>query len=154
MHIRNVLHAAHWKYRTQKKLQKIAIWAHRTTLSGYIFATKAKARINNRKKLVKQQYVLQMSPQYGELWPTCGWDRSGSLGHPYEFQRLSSLGSVTAWQSSERQPNFVALNRGCHLCSAGQPSRWALAHILVFKSICLLAGKNVSKMTYFVQSGM
>ena len=26
---------------------------HRTTLSGYIFATKA--RINNRKKLVKQQ---------------------------------------------------------------------------------------------------
>jgi len=34
-------------------------------LSGYIFATKA--RIDNRKKLVKQQYVLQMSPQYGEL---------------------------------------------------------------------------------------
>jgi len=33
-------------------------------LSGYIFATKA--RIGNRKKLVKQQYVLQMSPQYGE----------------------------------------------------------------------------------------
>jgi len=33
-------------------------------LSGYIFATKA--RINNRKKLVKQQYV-HMSPQYGEL---------------------------------------------------------------------------------------
>jgi len=34
-------------------------------LSGYIFATKA--RIDNRKKLVKQQYVLHMSPQYGEL---------------------------------------------------------------------------------------
>jgi len=28
-------------------------------LSGYIFATKA--RIDNRKKLVKQQYVLHMS---------------------------------------------------------------------------------------------
>jgi len=27
---------------------------HRTTLSGYVFATKA--RIDNRKKLVKQQY--------------------------------------------------------------------------------------------------
>ena len=56
---------------------------HRTTLSGYIFATKA--RINNRKKkLVKQQYLLQMSPQYGGLRPTSGWDRSGSLGngHP------------------------------------------------------------------------
>jgi len=23
------------------------------------------------------------------------------------------------------------LNRGCHLYSAGRPSRWALAHILV-----------------------
>jgi len=33
--------------------------------------------------------------------------------------------------SSERQPNFAALNRGRHLCSAGRPSRWALAHILV-----------------------
>jgi len=30
-------------------------------------------------KLVKQQYVLHMSPQYGELRPTSGWDRSGSL---------------------------------------------------------------------------
>jgi len=42
----------------------------RTTSSDYIFATKA--LIDNRKKLVKQQYVLQMSPQYGELWPTSG----------------------------------------------------------------------------------
>jgi len=43
---------------------------HRTTLSGYIFATKA--CIDNRKKLVKQQYLLHMSPQYGELRPTIG----------------------------------------------------------------------------------
>jgi len=52
---------------------------HRPTLSGYIFATKA--RIDNLKKLVKQQYLLQMSPQYSELRLTSGWDRSGSLGH-------------------------------------------------------------------------
>jgi len=31
---------------------------HRTNLSGYIFPTKA--RINNREKLVKQQYLLYM----------------------------------------------------------------------------------------------
>jgi len=31
--------------------------------------------------------------------------------------------------SSGRQPNFAVLNRGCHLYSAGRPSRWALAHI-------------------------
>jgi len=37
---------------------------------------------------------------------------------------ISRLGSVTArHSSSERQPNFAALNRGRHLCSAGRPSR-------------------------------
>ena len=47
-----------------------------------------------------------------------------------------NFGSVTARHSSSgRQPNFVALNRGRHLCSAGWPSRLALGHILV----CLLA---------------
>jgi len=43
---------------------------HGTNLSGYIFATEA--RIDNWKKLVKQQYVLQTFPQYGELRPTSG----------------------------------------------------------------------------------
>jgi len=30
------------------------------------------------------------------------------------------------------QPNFAALNRGRHLYSAGMPSRWVSAHILVY----------------------
>jgi len=52
---------------------------------------------------------------------------------PANFNGNSRLGSVTARQSSiERQPNFAALNTGCHLCSAGRPSRWVLAHILVY----------------------
>jgi len=49
------------------------------------------------KKLVKQQYVLQMSSQYGDLWTTSGWDRFVSLGHSTKFQMLSRLGSITAW---------------------------------------------------------
>ena len=93
MQVWNVLHAARWKYRTQKITQNSRSVHHRTTLSGYILATKA--HIDNRKKLVKQQY-LQMAPQYGELWPTCGWDRFGSLGHPCKFQQVSHLGSITA----------------------------------------------------------
>ena len=85
------------------------------------------------KRLVKQQYLIQMSPQYGELQPTNGWDRFGRLGHPSKFQRVTRLGSVTARHSSSgRQPNFVALNSGRHLYSAGRSSRWALAYILVF----------------------
>jgi len=30
---------------------------------------------------------------------------------------------------------YTALNRGRHLCSAGRPSRWPLAHILVCKQL-------------------
>ena len=84
-----------------------------------------------------------MSLQYGELRPTNGWDRLAGLGHPIILQRVSRLGSVTARQSSSgRQPNFAALNRGRHLCSAGRPSRWALAHILVL-SLCLFLSLSV-----------
>jgi len=47
------------------------------------------------------------------------------------------MSSCASWQryctacSSGREANFAALNRGRHLCSAGRPSGWALAHILV-----------------------
>jgi len=47
-------------------------------LSGHIFATKA--HVDNRKKLVKQQYLLHMLTQYGELRPTSGCSRVTSLG--------------------------------------------------------------------------
>ena len=90
------------------------------------------------KKIVTQQYLLHMSSQYGELRPTSGWDRFGSSRHPSKFQRVSRLGSFTA-----RQPNFAALNRGRHLCSAGRPSRWALAHILVMAALCNRAGHYI-----------
>ena len=48
MQVWNLLHAARWKHRTQKSRQKSPSGHLRTTLSGYIFATKA--RIDNRKK--------------------------------------------------------------------------------------------------------
>ena len=44
MRVWYVLHAAHWKYRTQKLRQKSPSANHRTTLSGHIFATKAMYR--------------------------------------------------------------------------------------------------------------
>jgi len=129
MHVWNVLHAARWKCRTQKIAKNSPSWHRRTTLSRCIFTTMA--RIDNRNlKLVKQQYLLYMSSQYGELQPTSGWDLLASLGHPSKFQWVSHFGSVTAWHSTGgHQPNFAVLNRGHHLYSAGRPSRWALAPI-------------------------
>jgi len=88
----NMLHAARWKYRMQKSRQKSPSGHPRTTLSGYILATKA--RIDNRKKLVKHQYVLHMSPQYGELRPTSGWDRSVVWGTPVNFNGFRVLAAL------------------------------------------------------------
>jgi len=48
------------------------------------------------KKLVKQQYVIHVAAQYGELRHTSGWDRLTSLRYPCNFQLVSRLGSVTA----------------------------------------------------------
>ena len=51
---------------------------------------------------------------------------------------IAQLCRAISWQhyctasSSRLQPNFAALNRGRHSYSTGRPSRWALAHILVF----------------------
>jgi len=62
-----VLQEARCKFRTQKVVKKLPSAHHCTTLSGYIFATKA--HIDNRRKTIKQQYLLHMSAQYGELPP-------------------------------------------------------------------------------------
>ena len=127
MHVWNVLHAARWKYGTQKN-------HHLRTIAQLCRAVSSHLRhvLTIWRKLVTQQYLPHMPLQYGELRPTNGWDLLASLGHPSKFQRVSRLGSSTARHcSSGRQPNFAALNRGCHLYWAGWPSRWALAHILV-----------------------
>jgi len=47
MQVLNLLRAARCKHKTQKSRQKLPSRLHCTTLSGYIFATKA--RVDNRK---------------------------------------------------------------------------------------------------------
>jgi len=90
---------------------------HRTTLSGYIFAT-----------TMSRPHVLT-------IWWTSAHHQLKSVpefGAPHQISTGFVLGSVTAWHSSSgRQPNFAAMNRGRHLYLAGRPSRLALAHILV-----------------------
>jgi len=77
-------------------------------------------------------HAVHIFSQYGEIRPTSGWNLLASLGQSSKFQRVSHLGSITAWHSSSgRQPKFVALNRGRHLHSAGWSSRWTLDRILV-----------------------
>jgi len=121
--------AVNHKCRTQNS-PKIAIWAPSRNCRAISSQLRHVSTIG--KTLVKQQYLPHRSLQYGEVRPTSGSDRFVSLGHPSSFQRISRLGSVTARHSSSgRQRNCAALNRGRHLYSAGFPSRWAFAHIIL-----------------------
>jgi len=55
-----MLHAARWKCTTQKIVKNSPSGHHRTTLSGYIFATKA--RIDNRKKNLLNSNISSSKP--------------------------------------------------------------------------------------------
>jgi len=85
--------------------KKVAKNRHLGTIAQFCGAISSRLRHVStvRKKLVKQQYVLQMSPQYGEHRPTNGCDRFGSLGNPSYFQRVLRLVSVTVQQSSSER---------------------------------------------------
>jgi len=66
---------------------------HPTTLSGYMFATKVMYR-QSEKNLVKQQYLLHMSPQYGELNPRAAEIVSGVWGTPATFNGFRVLAAL------------------------------------------------------------
>jgi len=109
MQVWNLLHAASLKYRMQKIAKNLPSGHHRTTLSGYTFVTKA--RIDNRKKLVKQRYLLQTSSQYGELTAHERLRSVYQFGAPQQILTdfaISRLGFVTAAMSLSRdQRNFA-----------------------------------------------
>ena len=60
-----------------------------TTLLGYIYATKA--RIDSRKKCVKQQYLLHMSSQYVKLRPLAAEIISLVWGNPANFNDFMAV---------------------------------------------------------------
>ena len=138
MQVWSVLHTTRWKYKKQKWRKKSPFRHHRTTLSSCIFATNV--FIDNRKKpAIPPPHILL-------IWWISAHKRLRSVrefGAP-----LQILTGFASWQryctasSSGRQPNFAALNRGRHPCSAGRPSRWAQAHILVLNIINLVYYTN------------
>ena len=65
---------------------------HHTTLSGCMFATKA--CVDNRKKFVKQQYVIHVSSQHGELGPLTAKLCWRVWGTPAKFNGFRALPSL------------------------------------------------------------
>jgi len=75
MQVSNVLQAARWKYRMQKWCKKSPSEHHRTTLSVYIFPTKA--CIDNRKKNLLSSNISSRRPHnmvnFGPLTAEIDW---------------------------------------------------------------------------------
>jgi len=95
------------KYRTQTIAKNLPLHEHHcTTLSGCTFATKTS--IDNRKKLVKQQYLLHLSSQYGIRGPLMA-----EIGLPVWVTQQISTGFAywlrysTATSLIGGQPNFA-----------------------------------------------
>jgi len=77
---------------------------YRTNLPGYIFATKA--RIDSRKKILKQQYLLHIPSQW---WTSAYWRRRpiGGFGAPQQI-------STGSWL---RYCSDVAQRKSTELCT-------------------------------------
>jgi len=122
-----------WKCRTQKIAKNWRSGHYRTTLFGHIFATKA--RIDNRKKDLLHSNISTYPHNMVNLGPLTAeicWRVWGTRANFNGFRILAELlhGTLVVGISQT-----AALNRGRHLYSAGRPSRWALADILVFTKL-------------------
>ena len=121
-----MLHAARCKCRTQKSRQKSPSGHHPTTVSGYILATKA--CVDNGKKISSN-----ISPTYPHnmvnFGPLAAEMVSLLWGTPGNFNGFRVLAALLHGTLVVGISQTAAFNRGRHLYSAGQPSRWALAHI-------------------------
>jgi len=128
MQVWNVLHVARWKYRMQKWCKKLISAHHHTTLSSCVSQLRHISTIG--KKLVKQQYLLQMSPRYGKLWPTNSWDWLASLGYPAHFNGFRILASLLQLRRS------LEANQTLHDV---WPSPRLVHYVHIFVGFCPLA---------------
>ena len=74
-----------------KKSKKWPSGHHRTTLSGYIFATKARIESTIGKKLIKQQYVPHNMVNFGPLAAEIGPVVWGTPANFNGFRVLAAL---------------------------------------------------------------
>ena len=127
MQVCKVLHVARCKCTTQKRRQKSPSGHHRTTLSGYIFATRHVSTIG--KSLLSSNISSTCPHNMMNFGPLAAEILSLVWGTPGNFNRFRVLAALLHGTLVVGVSQTAALNRGRHLYSAGRPSRWALAHI-------------------------
>jgi len=101
---------------------------HRTTLSGYIFATKACIDRHSEKNLLNNNTFCTCLRNMVNFGPLAAEIGSGVSGTPLQISTgFASLQHYyTRYSGSGHEPNFAAFNRGRHLYWAGRPSRWSV----------------------------
>jgi len=140
MQVWNVLHAARWNT-GRKKSPKIR---HLRIIAQICRAISWQLRhVSTIGKCVKQQYLLHTSSQYGELRPTSGWDRSGSLGHPANFNGFRVLAAllhgilvVGVSQTLRRWTEGAIFGRAAITLGIGPHSSYAI--FCVLRYVCSL----------------
>jgi len=119
-----VLHAARWKYRTQKWCKN----RYQYTITQVYRAVSSQIEhvltIGIRKKNLLNCSVLPMPAQYGELRPTNDWDWFGSLGPQANF---------SGFVSCLHYCSDVAYRRPTKLCTI-------LGHLLCWYTIYTFLG--------------
>ena len=129
----------------KKSRQKSTSGHHPTTLSAYIFATKAS--IDNRKKnLLSSNISSTCAHNMVKFGLLAAEIVSLVWGTPLKFNRFRDLAALLHGTLVVGVRQTAALNRGRHLYSAGRPSRWALAHISSLFSL----SSSVSKLIIIV----
>jgi len=119
-----------------KKSPKIAIWAPSHNFVGLYLRNQGTYR-QSEKKLLGSNISSTSPHNMVNVGPLAAEIVSLVWGTPTNFNGFRVLVALLhgTHSCSRRQPNFSALNRGRHLYSAGRPSCWALAHILVIDII-------------------
>ena len=84
------------------------------------------AENTGRKKVAKNCHLGTIGLYLRPLAAEIGLPVWGILANFNGFRVLAALLHGGQVVGITHEPNFAALNRGRHLCSAGRPSRWAL----------------------------
>ena len=104
---------------------------NRTTLTGYIFATRV--RIDNPKKNLLSSNISSRCPHNMVNFGLIAAEIVSLVwGTPANFNGFGVLAALLHGTLVAGVSQTAAFNRGRHLYSAGRPSGWALAHISSF----------------------
>ena len=116
-------------YLMQKSRQKSPSGHHRTTSSGYIFATIWHISTIGKKNLLSSNISSTCPHNTVNFGQLAAEIVSLVWGTPANFNWFRVLAALLHGTLVVGVSQTAALNRGRHLHSTGRPSRWALAHI-------------------------